>query len=86
MKEYSKKQEQVIQNQQVRLTKRKLTVQISENIIERVKNAVWWTPGLTLSEFSEKALVKFVDDLENENGGPFVVRKNEKMRSGRPLR
>lgn len=29
--------------------KQRIIVQISEDVIERIKNAVYWTPGLTLA-------------------------------------
>lgn len=32
--------------------KQRITVQVSEKVVERVKNAVYWIPGLTLASFS----------------------------------
>lgn len=37
-------------------TKQRITVQISEDVIERIKNAVYWTPGLTLASLAERSL------------------------------
>ena len=34
--------------------KQRLTVQISEGVIERVKDAVYWTRGLTLAQLTEQ--------------------------------
>lgn len=36
--------------------KQRITVQISEDVIERIKNAVYWTPGLTLASLAERSL------------------------------
>lgn len=64
--------------------KSRLTINLSVDLIERVKNSVYWTPGLTMSSLSEKALIKAVDSLEKKNGEPFPHRKEE-LRPGRPV-
>jgi len=64
--------------------KQRITVQISEDVIERVKSAVYWTPGLTLASLAEQAFAKAVDQLERERGSKF--QKAEKLRTGRPIR
>jgi predicted DNA binding CopG/RHH family protein len=63
--------------------KQRITVQISNDIIERVKNAVYFTPGLTLAYFAEQAFSKSVDLLEREK--PFPQRDKE-LRTGRPIK
>ncbi len=67
-----------------RSQKQRITVQISVDVIERVKNAVYWTPGLTLAALAEEALSKAVDELEGKNGEAFSKRKDE-LKTGRPL-
>lgn len=64
--------------------KQRITVQISEEVIDRVKNAVYWTPGLTLAALAEDALVKTVDKLERGRD-PFPQRKEE-LKTGRPIK
>ena len=64
--------------------KQRITVQISGDVIERVKNAVYWTPGLTLASLAEEAFSKAVDALENEREAPFSKRKEE-LKTGRPI-
>jgi predicted DNA binding CopG/RHH family protein len=64
--------------------KRRITVQISEDVIERVKNAVYWTPGLTLASLAEKALAEAVGQLEKGKGTSFPRRKEE-LKTGRPI-
>lgn len=64
--------------------KQRITVQISEDVIERIKNAVYWTPGLTLAALAEEAFSKIVDALENDREAPFPKRKEE-LKTGRPL-
>lgn len=64
--------------------KQRITVQISEDVIDRIKNAVYWTPGLTLAALAEEAFSVIVDKLEQERGEKFVKRKEE-LKTGRPL-
>ena len=68
-----------------RVAKARITVQLDNELVERMKNAVYWTPGLTLAGLAEKAIRREVDALEEENGGPFV-RRREELKPGRPLR
>lgn len=64
--------------------KQRITVQISLDVIERIKNAVYWTPGLTLASLAEEAFSKAVDELEEEREAPFPKRKEE-LKTGRPI-
>lgn len=68
-----------------RVTKERLTVHLPVDLIDRVKNAVYWTPGLTLAGLSEDALRKAVDRLEKERGEPYPARRSE-LKGGRPLK
>ena len=64
--------------------KRRLTLKISEGLIERFKNAVYWTPGITLSSLAEEGLFWAVRNLEQERKGPFPQREEE-LKTGRPI-
>jgi hypothetical protein len=65
-------------------SKQRITVQISVDVIERIKNAVYWTPGLTLASLAEDAFSKAVDQLEKEKESPFLKRREE-LKTGRPI-
>ncbi|OGH59744.1 MAG: hypothetical protein A3G34_07990 [Candidatus Lindowbacteria bacterium RIFCSPLOWO2_12_FULL_62_27] len=65
--------------------KERLTIHVSTDIIDRVKNAVFWTPGLTLSELTECALTEAVDSLEKKRRGKFQKRTGE-LKVGRPMK
>lgn len=67
-----------------KIPKQRVTVQISAQIIERLKNAVYWTPGLTLAALAEDAFLLAVNRLEDERKAPFPKRKEE-LKSGRPI-
>ncbi len=68
-----------------RSVKERLTVHLSVELIERVKNAVYWTPGLTLAELAEEAFAITVGRREMAQGGAFPQRRGE-LKGGRPLK
>lgn len=65
--------------------KERLTVHLPVEVIERAKNAVYWSPGLTLAGLAEAAFLKTLERMEKENGGPFPHRKAE-LKGGRPIK
>nr|BAL59202.1 hypothetical conserved protein [Candidatus Acetothermum autotrophicum] len=68
-----------------RVVKERLTVHLPVDLIDRIKNAVYWTPGLTLARLAEEALTAAVARLERERGEPFPPRRSE-LTGGRPLK
>jgi hypothetical protein len=68
-----------------RVTKERLTVHVPVELIDRVKNIVYWTPGLTLARLAAEALTKEVEKREKERGEPFPHRAEE-LKGGRPLK
>lgn len=68
-----------------KIIKERLTVHLPVDLIERVKNAVYWTPGLTLAGLAEEAFTAAVERLERKRGEPFPPRKSE-LKGGRPLK
>lgn len=68
-----------------RVAKERLTIHLPVSLIDRVKNTVYWTPGLTLAGLAERALEQAVNELEAENGQPFKPRREE-LKGGRPLK
>jgi hypothetical protein len=58
-----------------RSKKSSFTVHLREELIERVKNAVYWTPGMTMSGLTEATLEQAIAELERKNGGPFPQRE-----------
>ena len=65
--------------------KERLTFHLTKPLIERLKNAVYWTPGLTLAELGEQALREKIQEFEEVRGEPFPPRKN-KLPTGRPMK
>jgi len=52
--------------------------------VERARNAVYWTPGMTLAELVSSALHEKVDKMEGCQGSTFEHREAE-LQGGRPL-
>lgn len=65
--------------------KERLTVHLPKPLIDRVKNAVYWTPGLTLASLGQRALEAEIDRMEQERGEPYPQRPEE-LRGGRPMK
>ena len=62
----------------------RISAEISEDVAERIKNAVYWTPGMTMAGFIEKSLAKGIENLEEEKGEKFPKRER-KLVGGRPM-
>ena len=45
------------------------------SVIERAKNAVFWTPRLTLAALASQALTNAVDSLEKKRGEAFLIER-----------
>jgi len=66
-------------------TKSHFTVHLPDELQERMKNAVYWTPRLTLARLCEDAIEKELAMYEAENGGRFEDRESD-LRGGRPIK
>jgi hypothetical protein len=63
--------------------KRHFTVLVQDDIVERTKRAVYWTPGMTMSYLAEEALTEYVDRMEKKRGESFPDRESELTRGRR---
>jgi hypothetical protein len=62
-----------------------ITFRISKDVSDRLRNAVFWTPGLTMADLAERGVLRELERVEKEHGGPFPARKAE-LRGGRPMK
>jgi hypothetical protein len=62
--------------------KQRFGVYLPSDLIERVRNTVYWTPGITLSDLVGKALTAYIDKLDEERGEPLPPRKGN-VKTGR---
>jgi len=65
--------------------KQRLCLQLQAELVERARDAVYWTPGLTLNELAEVALSHTLDCMETLRGGPFLPRAGP-LKVGRRVR
>ncbi|HKN86211.1 MAG TPA: hypothetical protein VJV04_05095 [Nitrospiraceae bacterium] len=63
--------------------RKRLTVSLPLELLERSRNTVYWTKGLTLARLLEQALTRSLDQREELNGQPFP-RRLEDLKGGRP--
>ncbi len=66
-----------------RRAKERLTVTLPVDLLDRLRNAVSWTPHLTLARLIQESVTQYVDALEEKNGQPFPQRMQE-LKGGRP--
>ena len=61
----------------------RLTVNLPSTLVEQMRDAVYWTPGLTLAWMIARAVRASLADLETIHQGPFP-RRLKPLRAGRP--
>jgi hypothetical protein len=68
---------------QLRTTMVRLTVNLPAELADRMRDAVYWTPGLTIAWFIASAIRTSLTELETINRAPFPKRARQ-LRPGRP--
>lgn len=72
---------------EVRRTKERVTIHVAPELIQRARAAVYWTPGLTVSDLAEAALEAELKRLEGKRGETFpAIPDGGKVRTGRPVK
>jgi hypothetical protein len=61
----------------------RLTVSLSLDLVSRLRDAVYWTPRLTVTRLVEESIRASLAELESINRGPFPPRAQE-LKPGRP--
>jgi hypothetical protein len=61
----------------------RLTVNLPSHLVEQMRDAVYWTPGLTLAWVIARAVRASLTELETVHQGPFP-RRLKPLRAGRP--
>ncbi len=61
----------------------RLTVNLPSELVEQLRDAVYWTPGLTLAWMIARAVRTSLAELKNAHQGPFP-RTPKPLRAGRP--
>lgn len=66
-------------------SRQKITVKLNDDLLNRVKNAAYWNPRLTIAKIAEQAIGHAIEKIESENGGPYPQRESELV-GGRPIK
>lgn len=65
--------------------KERATFQLPVELIDRARNAVYWTPGATMAGVMEAALTAQLERMEKKRGSPFPERDGA-LKAGRPVK
>lgn len=65
--------------------KQKLTVHLPAELADRVKNAAYWNPKLTIGGIAEQGIKSAIEKYEREHGGKYPPRDGELI-GGRPIK
>jgi len=69
----------------IKVGKQKLTVHLESSLAERVKNAAYWNPKLTIAGIAEQGIRLAIERFEREHGGKYPPREGELV-GGRPIK
>ena len=65
--------------------RQKLTVHLDADIVNRVKNAAYWNPRLTIARIAERGIRLALKEVEKEHGGSYPQRDGDLV-GGRPIK
>lgn len=63
--------------------RQRMTVSLPTDLVERVRDAAYWTSGTTMAGLISSALEDLLHNLEIQNGRPFSPRLRN-LKPGRP--
>ena len=72
------------QKRKEKVRKIRSTFHLPMELLERARDAVYWTPGLTLSSLCEAGLRSEIVNLERKRGEAFPKRAGD-LKAGRPV-
>ena len=73
------------QKEQAKVRKIRATFHLPVELFDRARDAVYWTPGLTLASLCEAGLRSEIVNLERKRGETFPKRASE-LKAGRPVK
>ena len=63
--------------------RQRMTVSLPTQLLERMRDAAYWTSGTTMAGLISSALEDLLNNLESQNGRPFSPRLQD-LKPGRP--
>ncbi len=80
-----RRQEAAPRPELAKAARERVTIALPTDLMERARNAVYWTPGATLAGLVEEAVADAMDRLEQENAGAFRSRSGN-LKPGRRMK
>jgi hypothetical protein len=66
--------------------KERVTFQLPVALIEKARDVVFFSPGLTMARLMAEALITQIEKVERRHGKPFPSRAGAALRTGRPVK
>ncbi|MBP6265253.1 MAG: hypothetical protein KA426_18555 [Nitrospira sp.] len=63
--------------------RQRMTVSLPVDLLERMRDAAYWTSGTTMAGLISSAMEELLNNLESQNGRPFSPRLQD-LKPGRP--
>ncbi len=63
--------------------RQRMTVSLPADLLERMRDAAYWTSGTTMAGLISSAIEDLLHNLESQNGRPFSPRLQD-LKPGRP--
>ncbi|MCS6294932.1 MAG: hypothetical protein H8K09_01735 [Nitrospira sp.] len=63
--------------------RQRMTVSLPADLLERMRDAAYWTSGSTMAGLISSAIEDLLHNLESQNGRPFSPRLQD-LKPGRP--
>jgi len=63
--------------------RQRMTVSLPTDLLERMRDAAYWTSGTTMAGLISSAIEDLLNNLESKNGRPFSPRLQD-LKPGRP--
>lgn len=63
--------------------RQRMTVSLPADLLERMRDAAYWTSGTTMAGLISSAIEDLLQNLESQNGRPFSPRLQD-LKPGRP--
>jgi hypothetical protein len=64
-------------------SRERVTIYLPPELIEKAKDIVYWTPGMTMADLAELAFADLIEKMQTDRGEAFQKRPDKNLRAGR---